>query len=60
MPKKAKGAMHYGPTSRNVSGMMGKGVTKGMGSKQMHYPSAKGAKSGSVMKGNSGKGMGKY
>lgn len=52
MPKKPMGSYHDSPTSRNVSGMMGKGVTKGMGSKQMHYPSAKPAKAGSVMSGN--------
>ena len=53
MPKKPKGTMHDSPTSRNVGGMMGKGVTKGMGSKQMHYPSAKPARAGRVMSGKS-------
>lgn len=58
MPKKKPGQMHDSPTSRNVSGMMGKGVTKGMSSND-GYKSAKGS-SGKVVGGRSGKKMKAY
>ena len=47
MPKMKGG--HYGATNRDVRGMMGKGVTKGMGPRVMGNGSAKPAKAGSVM-----------
>ena len=49
MPKMKGG--HYGATNRDVRGMMGKGVTKGMGPRVMGNGSAKPAKAGSLMSG---------
>lgn len=47
MPKMKGG--HYGATNRDVGGMMGRGVNKGMSTKGMGNGSARPARPGKVM-----------